>query len=455
MLIQTVNPATGLPLARYPLLDAHASNQAVEQAHAAYQVWRKLSFDARKAKFLTLAELLLQRKSTYAKLIATEMGKPVALGEKEIEKCAWVCEYFANEAQSLLAPQPVDIGMTRSMICYEPLGVIFAIMPWNFPFWQLFRFAVPTMMAGNSVLLKHAPIVSGTGQALASLFADAAFPEHTLQSVILDNCGAKRVIEHPHIVGVTLTGSETAGRTVAALAGQNLKKVILELGGNDPYIVLADADLELAAKAIVASRLNNCGQVCIAAKRVIAVAAVHDDLLRHIRAEMQPYVPGDPMDPATTLGPMARSDLRDQLHQQVLASVQQGAGLLSGGVMPATPGFYYPPTLLTAVQPGMPAFDDELFGPVVCITIATDEHMAIALANRSRFGLGACVFTRDLQRGEQIARDQIEAGACYVNAMVSSHPFLPFGGIKHSGFGRELSHAGILEFVNIKSISIK
>ena len=339
-------------------------------------------------------------------------------------------------------------------VCHNPLGIIFGIMPWNFPFWQVFRFAVPTIMAGNAAVLKHAPISTGTGNKIEELFTLAGFPSSLFQHFIVENEGASRVIEHPYVAAITLTGSERAGRSVAAQAGKNLKKSVLELGGCDPYLVLEDADLNKAAQSIVISRLNNTGQVCIAAKRVIVIHTVEKKLVELITHHMSLFNTGDPLDPKVKLGPMARKDLRNTLQLQVEKSLKQGAKLLGGGIIPEGKGFYYPPTLLTNVKPGMPAFDEELFGPVISICSAKDEQEAILLANSGEYGLGAAVFTTDLERGERIATHEIDSGACFVNAFVASDPRLPFGGIKHSGYGRELSKEGILEFVNTKTIVV-
>jgi len=403
---------------------------------------------------LRLAALLRLNGDIYAKLMACEMGKPLEAGHAEILKCAWVCEHYAENAERYLRPREIQTDHAKSKVCYEPLGIVFAVMPWNFPFWQVFRFAAPTIMAGNAAILKHAPISTGTGNAIAELFLEAGFPQHLFQHFLLDNTLAARVIAHEKVVAVTLTGSEQAGSIVAANAAAHLKKAVLELGGNDPYIVLSDANIALAADCIVKSRLNNSGQVCIAAKRIIVVQDVADELTSHIMTLVKQYKMGDPLHPATNLGPLARKDLRETVHQQVKESLAKGARLLLGGVIPNGRGYYYPPTVLSNVHSGMPAFDEEIFGPVLSMTIAKDEAQAIQLANQSKFGLGAAVFTEDLVRGEQIATHEIEAGTCFVNALVISDPRLPFGGIKRSGFGRELSQEGILEFVNVKTIAI-
>jgi succinate-semialdehyde dehydrogenase / glutarate-semialdehyde dehydrogenase len=454
MMIRTINPATEAILNEYTLMSENQISALIEASHLTYSVWRKTTFLQRKQLMSTLAKLLLEKKDDFALLMANEMGKPVSFGEAEIKKCAWVCEHFADNTESYLQPRIVHTELKKIMVCYQPLGVIFAIMPWNFPFWQVFRCAAPTLMAGNAVILKHAPNSTGTGNAIAELFLEAGFPEHLFQHFILNNDLAAKVIANENIAAVTLTGSERAGSIVAANAASYLKKAVLELGGSDPYVVLGDADLNHAAKCIVSSRLNNCGQSCIAAKRIIVIKSIYEDLINEIKMLMGNYKMGDPLDSNTNLGPMAREDLRKNLHEQVLKSVKLGAKLIVGGNIPNRHGFYYPPTLLIDVQKGMPAFDEELFGPVIAIIAADDEAEAIQLANQSPYGLGAAVFTQNLARGEEIARYEIEAGSCFVNDFVVSDPRVPFGGIKHSGFGRELSREGMLEFVNTKTVAI-
>jgi succinate-semialdehyde dehydrogenase/glutarate-semialdehyde dehydrogenase len=442
-------------LNEYLTMNEDEISAGIDASYLTYRIWRKTSFSQRKQPMLKMANLLQENKNDFAVLIAKEMGKPIRSGRAEIEKCAWLCEHYAENAENYLAPRIIETEMKKTMVCYKPLGVIFAIMPWNFPFWQVFRFAVPTVMAGNAAILKHAPNSTGTGNLIAELFLEAGFPEHLFQHFILDTNLVPKVIAHNDIAAVTLTGSERAGSIVAANAANYLKKAVLELGGNDPYLVLEDADLDLAANCIVTSRLNNCGQVCIAAKRIIVIESVRAELTQKISTLMSDYKMGDPLDLNTNLGPMAREDLRSKLHDQVHRSINLGAKLLAGGEIPERQGFYYPPTLLTDVHKGMPAFDEELFGPVIAVISADDEAQAILLANASNFGLGAAVFTQDLARGEYIAQEELEAGSCFVNAFVSSDPRVPFGGIKRSGFGRELSKEGILEFVNTKTVSIR
>ncbi len=454
MIIRTINPTTEAVLSEYRTLSQSQVSALIDAGHLSFTAWRKTAFSQRAQLMLRVAKLLRQKKEKFAVLIASEMGKPVGAGKAEIEKCAWVCEHYAENAESYLQPRIIQTEMKKTLVCYQPLGIVLAIMPWNFPFWQVFRFAVPTLMAGNAVILKHAPISTGTGNVIADLFLEAGFPEHLFQHFIIDNEMAANVISHDKIVAITLTGSGRAGAVVAANAGQHLKKAVLELGGNDPYIILEDADVDLAANCIVTSRLNNCGQVCIAAKRIIVVGSIYDELVNKIKQLMANYQMADPLDEKTNLGPMARSDLRETLHQQVLESVNAGAKLVLGGVIPKRRGFYYPPTLLINIRKGMPAFEQELFGPVIAIIQVSTEEEAVQLANQSQYGLAAAVFTRDLARGEHLARHEIEAGTCFVNALVASDPRVPFGGIKRSGFGRELSREGILEFVNTKTVAI-
>lgn len=454
MMIQTINPATGAVIQTYKTLTAEETDTVVHSGHQAFMSWRDTSLSRRSTLMMKLADRLEARVDEYSLLIAREMGKPIQLGRAEIEKCALVCRHYANQAEFYLQPHIIQTEMTKTMVCYQPLGLVFSIMPWNYPFWQVFRFLAPTLMAGNTVLLKHAPLCLGTGTAIAKLLRDVGFPDNVFQHAVLDNDMAARVIAHTNVVGLSFTGSEPTGRIVASLAAANLKKSVLELGGNDPCIVLADADCDLAARNIVRSRLLNCGQVCVSPKRIIALPSIYEKLIDSIKQLVADYVTGDPENEATMLGPMAREDLRKNLHRQVQESVSRKATLLTGGFIPEGPGFYYPPTILTDVKPGMPAFDEELFGPVFAVIRADDEAHAIELANNSQFGLASSVYTQNALRGEEIALE-LNTGSCFVNAVVTSDPRVPFGGIKHSGYGRELSREGILEFVNIKTIAIK
>ena len=454
MNIQTINPASGEVLNNYSPLNESEILNRIDASNNAYISWRRTSFPTRKKLMQQLAQLLKTKKDELSSLITQEMGKPLSAAKSEIDKCALLCEHYAEHAEHYLADKLIQTEMKKAKVCYRPLGIIFGIMPWNFPFWQVFRFAVPTIMAGNAAILKHAPITTGTGNKIEDLFIEAGFPNDLFQHFIVDNAQAATIIAHKYIAAVTLTGSERAGSSVAAQAGKFLKKSVLELGGCDPYIVLEDADVDKAARSIVTSRLSNAGQVCIAAKRVIAQESIKEELLKTIKHHMSAYIMGDPLDPTVKLGPMARQDLRDTLQTQVEKSMKQGAKLLCGGIIPDGKGFFYPPTLLSNVRPGMPAFDEELFGPVIAITTVDSEVDAIAYANNSQYGLGAAIFTKNIEKGEYLATYEVEAGTCYVNSFVASDPRLPFGGIKHSGYGRELSKEGILEFVNTKTIVV-
>jgi len=451
--ITSINPATGEPIATYrELTDAEVFG-AVEAAHAAWNDWRTRSFAARGDLLRATARVLRERASDLARLMALEMGKPVVQGRAEVEKCAWGCEHFAEHAEPYLARDVVPTGARRSYVDFEPLGVVLAVMPWNFPLWQVFRFAAPALMAGNTALLKHASNVPGCAIEIEGIVEVAGLPAGVFRNLTIGSEGVRRVIEHRLVRAVTLTGSTPAGAAVAAAAGGVVKKTVLELGGSDAYIVLEDADLERAAEACVAARIVNAGQSCIAAKRFIVVEPRADAFAERFAALVKVKRIGDPLDEATEIGPLARRDLRDGLHRQVADSVARGARAILGGEVPAGPGAYYPPTVLTDVGPGMPAYDEELFGPVAAILRARDEDDAIRMANDTPFGLGAAVFTRDAERGERVARE-IDAGSVYVNAQVASDPRLPFGGIKASGYGRELGAYGIKEFTNAKTILV-
>lgn len=456
--LTALNPATGRVIATYPAATASDVRGAVDMGHAAYLAWRDVPPAERCRVLDAVADVLRDRIDALAGLMADEMGKPVREGRAEVEKCATGCTYFAARAAEFLAPEPVATEFATSYVCYRPLGVLLAIMPWNFPLWQVVRFAAPALAAGNTVILKHAPSVPGCALALVDVFAAAGLPAGVFQAPLIDIDAdpgiVPELIAHPHIAGVTLTGSTRAGRAVAALAGAHLKKSVLELGGSDAYVVLADADLDVAAAACVTGRMINGGQSCIAAKRFIVEAPVRAAFEARVIERLAAVVMGDPHDEATTLGPLARRDLRDALHRQVVDSVAAGARLVMGGVVPSGPGAFYPPTLLCDVRPGMPAFDEELFGPAAAIVEAADEDDAVALANASTYGLGAAVFTRDAARGEAIARERLESGAAFVNAFVRSDSRLPFGGVRASGYGRELGRWGVMEWVNVKTVVV-
>ncbi len=450
-----INPATGDEGKTYPDMVQEEVHSIVEACHTEWTRWRKTSFAERAEKMQKAGHLLRERTEELALLMAEEMGKPLAQGRAEAEKCAWVCDYYADNAEAFLASQLLETDASKSYVAFQPLGVVLAVMPWNFPFWQVFRFAAPALMAGNGGVLKHASNVPGCALAIEAIFRDAGFPSDIFRSLLIPSRMVKAVIEHPRVMAVTLTGSTPAGQAVASQAGAALKKTVLELGGSDPYLVLEDADLELAATTCANSRLINGGQSCIAAKRFIVVEAVRQRFESLFVGQMRVQKMGDPMEQGVQVGPQARMELRDELHEQVERSVKAGARLLLGGAIPDRPGAYYPPTVLTDVKKGMAVYDEETFGPVAAIIPVKDEAEAIAVANDSVFGLGAAVFTQDVARGEQIAREELEAGSCFVNALVKSDPRLPFGGIKTSGYGRELAEFGIREFVNIKTVYVK
>ena len=454
MSIQSVNPATGQEIRTYEATSPAEVEAAIEAAHAAHRRWRETSFDERGALMRAAAAVLRDRLEPWSRLMADEMGTPVSPGRSELEKCAWVCEYYADHAAEFLADEPIDTEFSKSFVAYEPLGVVLAVMPWNVPFWQVLRFAAPALMAGNAGILKHASNVPGCALAIEQIFAEAGFPKGLFRTLLIGSDGVQEVIEHPLVRAVTLTGSTPAGRAVAAAAGRELKKTVLELGGSDAYVVLEDADLDAAVETCVTSRLINSGQSCIAAKRFVVVDAVRERFEERMVELIGAKIVGDPLEESTDVGPMARADLRDELHDQVRRSVEAGAVCKLGGSVPEGPGAFYPPTVLTDVAAGTPAYVEEMFGPVASIIPVGDAAEAIRVANDSEFGLGAAVFTSDVARGEAIAARQLEAGACFVNDFVKSDPRLPFGGIKTSGYGRELSSFGIREFVNIKSVVV-
>ena len=455
MALHAVNPTTGETIKTYDELSPAEAGRIVTQAHTTFQDWKQTTFAERARVMQRAAHILRENASEYAVLMAQEMGKPVRDGRAEAEKCAWVCEYYAENAEAFLQPEIIPTDARKSFVTFQPLGVVLAVMPWNFPFWQVFRFAAPALMAGNTGVLKHASNVPGCALAIEQVFRQAGFPEHAFRTLLIGSKQVEAVIENPLVVAVTLTGSTPAGKAVASKAGEMLKKTVLELGGSDAYVVLADADLEATVSTCVASRLLNAGQSCIAAKRFVVVESIRPRFEDAFVTQMRLAKVGDPLDEQTQVGPLARHDLRHDLHQQVQASLRKGATCLLGGVVPEGQGAYYPPTVLTKVTKGMPAYDDELFGPVAAIIAVPDETEAIRVANDSVFGLGAAVFTQDEAKGEYIAAHELEAGCCFVNALVKSDPRLPFGGIKESGYGRELSSYGMKEFVNIKTVFVR
>lgn len=453
MPIESINPATGEVVEVFEEWSAEKTGRVVEQVHAAWKGWRDTAISKRAALMRTAAEVLRERSNEFAGLMAREMGKPVAQGRAEAEKCAWACDWYAEHAAGFLADQPAESDGTKAFVAFRPLGTVLAVMPWNFPFWQLFRCAVPALMAGNSVVLKHSSNVPRCALAIEEVFRDAGFPDNVFRTLLIGSGRVDAVIEDSRVQGVALTGSCEAGRRVAAAAGRMLKKTVLELGGSDPFIVLADADLEQAARVGALSRCINSGQSCIAAKRFIVEQPVYDRFLELFKREMAGLKIGDPLDEATQVGPLARRDLVEELHGQVTDTVNQGAKAVLGGMPMEGSGYFYSPTILTGVKEGMRAFREELFGPVAVVTAARDADHAVALANDTPFGLGGAVWTGNPEKGAALAA-RIEAGAVFVNGMVKSDPRLPFGGVKESGYGRELAGFGIREFVNIQTVWI-
>ena len=455
MTLRSVNPATGNTLQSFVEMTEDEVNAIIESVHGAFNGWRKTSFSFRAERMKEVAHLLRARKEEFGTLMTEEMGKPYKQSIAEAEKCAWVCEYYADNAEKFLANKDIATEASDSFVSYQPIGIVLAVMPWNFPFWQVFRFAAPALMAGNVGILKHASNVQVCAQAIEDIFTAADFPENLFKNLVIGSDKVENVIKNPLVKAVTLTGSTPAGKAVASLAGSMLKKTVLELGGSDPYVILEDADLDQAVNACITGRMLNTGQSCIAAKRFIVVEPCRPEFTDKVAKKIKNMNMGDPLDLTIDIGPMVNISARDKLHQQVIASLDKGAVLVTGGIIPEPPGSFYPPTLLVDVTPGMPAFDDELFGPVAVIITAKDEQQALELANQTKFGLGAAVFTADVKKGKKIAVEVLEAGSCFVNDFVKSDPRLPFGGIKESGYGRELSEFGIHEFVNIKSVVVQ
>ncbi len=454
MTMKSVNPATGETIKDYAETTPEEVREIIEKTHVAFREWRMTAFADRAGLMRRAARILSNNAEEYARLMAREMGKPIAGGMSEANKCAWVCDYYAEHAESFLQREVIETDARKSFVTFEPLGVVLAVMPWNFPFWQVFRFAAPALMAGNAGALKHASNVPGCALAIEDVFLKAGFPKNVFSTLLVGSGQVSAIIANPLVKAVTLTGSVPAGRAVARKAGEMLKKTVMELGGSDPYLILDDADLTEAVAACVTSRLMNSGQSCIAAKRFVVVESQRDQFEKFFVEQMRKKKMGDPVAESTDVGPQAREDLRDELHRQVAESIRKGARCLLGGEIPDGKGAFYPPTVLTDVKKGMPAFDEELFGPVAAIIPVKNEEEAIRVANDSVFGLGAAVFTRDIAKGERIASYELDAGNCFVNTSVKSDPRLPFGGVKESGYGRELSHYGIREFVNVKTVYI-
>jgi succinate-semialdehyde dehydrogenase/glutarate-semialdehyde dehydrogenase len=451
MSIVTINPATGEDLRRYPTLSDDEIEERLTRAEAAFRRHRTTSFADRARRMNRAADLLEERADAMSQTMTREMGKPVGQARAEVRKCAWVCRYYAEHAEDFLADEPVDTDASTSYVAYEPLGPVLAVMPWNFPVWQVFRFAAPALMAGNVALLKHAPNVTGTALDIEELLRDAGFNGDEFQALVVEVERVEGIIADERVKAATLTGSVGAGQAVGGQAAAQVKPSVLELGGSDPFIVLADADLDLALAKGITARMQNNAQSCIAAKRFILERPIAEAFIERFTERVEQMTLGNPMNEGIDLGPLAREDLRDTVHDQVQRSIEQGATCVTGGVVPERNGFYYAPTVLTDVAPGNVAFEEEIFGPVASMVVADDADHAVDLANDTRFGLGGSVFTRDTDRGEAVAR-RLEVGCAFVNEMVKSDPRLPFGGIKESGYGRELSRHGIREFVNIKTV---
>jgi succinate-semialdehyde dehydrogenase/glutarate-semialdehyde dehydrogenase len=454
-MLKSVNPANEKLIRSYPEMKIDEVEKVVNLVNDSFSEWKETNFSERSKLMLKAADVLREQREELSKLMTEEMGKPIAQSRAEIEKCAWVCEYFAENAKKFLSDEFIETDATKSFVTFQPLGVVLAVMPWNFPFWQVFRFAAPGLMTGNAGLLKHSSNVSGCALAIENIFRKAGFPQNLFRTILLPSSQMNNVIKNKFIKAVTLTGSVPAGKAVAAAAGSALKKTVLELGGSDPYIILEDADLQHAADSCATARLINGGQSCIAAKRFIVVDNVYDQFEKLFVMNMKNKKMGNPFNETNDIGPKASISLRDELHQQVLHSIDKGAKLILGGEIPEGIGAFYPPTVLSNVNTGMPAYDEELFGPVAAVIKVKDEEEAIKVANDSIFGLGAAVFTKDEQMGEKIVKEKIVAGSCFLNTFVKSDPRLPFGGVNESGYGRELSYLGIREFVNIKSVYMK
>ncbi|KAF0142982.1 MAG: aldehyde dehydrogenase [Stygiobacter sp.] len=454
MLIQTINPANGKIVQTFEQYNSNQVNEIIDLTHEAFLSWRNVEFSIKKSFMKNAAAILRDQKNEFGKTLTLEMGKPISQAIAEVEKCALVCDYYAENAENILGEEVIATDASESFVRFDPLGIVLAVMPWNFPFWQVFRFAAPVLMAGNVCLLKHASNVPMSALAIEEIFSQAGFPQNVFRTLLIGSSEVEEVINHPKVKAATLTGSEPAGKKVAESCGKVLKKTVLELGGSDPFIVLEDADIDTAVKTAITARLINNGQSCIAAKRFIVVKKVYDEFEKKFVELMNKVKIGDPMNPETELGPIAREDLLSELEDQVKRSVQSGAKILCGGKRIAREGFYFEATILANVLPGTPAYEEEIFGPVATLIKAVDEEDAIRIANDSQFGLGSALWTSNIEKAKQLAA-KIESGSVFINGMVKSDPRLPFGGIKNSGYGREISHYGIKEFVNIKTVWIK
>ena len=452
--MKSINPFTGKEIREYREHSWKEVEAIIHQVHTAWTAWRETSFAHRAVHFKKAAEVIRNRKDELARLMTAEMGKIIRESKAEVEKCALVCDFYAGHAEEFLRDQSIPTEASRSFVTFEPLGVILAVMPWNFPFWQVFRFAAPALMAGNAVLLKHSSNVPRCALAIEEVFRLAGFPENVFRTLLISSRQVDAVIENDRVKAVTITGSSNAGSKVAATAGRMLKKSVMELGGSDPFIVLTDADMEEAALTAARARCINSGQSCIAAKRFIVEDTVYSAFAERFKKAMESLVVGDPLDETVQVGPQAREDLMRELQTQVDESVANGAELILGGKPLERRGYFYPPTILAGVRPGMRAYHEELFGPVASVITVKDLDQAVEVANDTPFGLGGSVWTRDKKKGEEVAT-RLETGVVFVNGLVKSDPRLPFGGVKGSGYGRELSHYGIKEFVNIQTIWIR
>jgi len=451
MTFKSINPYNNEEIKTYSEQSETGIESILSASEEAFDSWRTVPIPERSRRMQKAAELLRENKETYARTMTLEMGKPITESISEIEKCAWVCEFYAENAERFLADQIIETDASESFISHDPIGPVLAIMPWNFPFWQVFRFVAPALMAGNVALLKHAPNVFGCAMHIEDLLKEAGFPDGVFQNLVIHHDKVENIIADDRVKAATLTGSERAGSSVAALAGEHIKKTVLELGGSNSFIVWEDADIDQAVDTGISARMMNSGQSCIAAKRFILVGDAYEKFLPAFTEKVKELKSGDPLDEATDIGPLARTDLAEKLERQVKDSVEKGAQLLMGGERNRA---YYEPTILTNVEPGMPAFDEELFGPAACFIRAESEDEAFELAGKSKYGLGTTVFTTDTERALKAA-GSVPDGAYFINELVKSDPRLPFGGTKRSGYGRELSREGILEFVNKKTVYVK
>ncbi len=453
MKMKSINPATQEAIAEYEIDSDKIVSQIIENSHKTWQKFKDTPIKKRSEYLLKVAQLLRNNKECYGKLITSEMGKPIKQSISEVEKCAWVCEYYANNAESILAEEVIKTEASESYVRFDPIGIVLAVMPWNFPFWQVFRFAAPALMAGNVCLLKHASNVPGCSLLIQHIFELAGFPKFCFNSLLISSSQVELVIRNPLVKAATLTGSEPAGKSIASIAGSCIKKTVLELGGSDPFIILEDADLEKAAKTAITARLLANGQSCIAAKRFIVVDKVYEKFVDLFVENMKIVKVGNPIDPDTDLGPLVRKEALEEIEFQVSESVKLGATVLFGGKKIDGVGYFYEPTILANVKKGMPAYNQEVFGPVAAVIKVKDEKEAIKVANDTEFGLGASLWTNNIDKAKLLVQ-KINSGNVFVNELVKSDPRLPFGGVGVSGYGRELSHYGIKEFVNIKTVYI-